>query len=294
MSVPPIAYQVASQAPHRGQFESDSAPCQSYNCGPTDAAFIDGYYHDRRLSIDAVRRLAVSQCQPTTADMVVTMLSRLGIPAAHAYGFTISGLNAIDVAHRPVAFAVRMLTIPDGYSGDGFDGNHWFVAAAKGIAYGVPSHLCMDSNAPASTGGFHWIPDSVLARAMYASATSTQTALRGEAVVPTYAKKLVVPTGTLVGHRLVVGPGTVTGWKVDRYTHKLTAPKPYPFARPSATGLAVMGSPGFWEVVPGPKAGLFGGYYLVAGHSGAFRVQRIYRQANGSLTYVSLPGLTAN
>jgi hypothetical protein len=167
------------EAPTRGQFDSTSGPCASYNCGPTDAAFVDGFYHDRKLSIAYVRSLAYSNCGPTNAAGVETMLDRLGVPSDQHYGTTVDLIKqVVRYRTRPIVFACLMSYIPDTYSKDSFNGAHWLVGCANSVdANGQTGVMVMDSNAPSSTGGFHFIPDWAISRA-----------LMGDSVIPRYAK----------------------------------------------------------------------------------------------------------
>lgn len=281
-----MTYARTLDAPTRQQFEpphlgycSDRTDWRAWNCGPTDAAFVDGYYHDRRLAIDPIRRLAVGECVATSARDVAKMLAGVGVPADPHYGTSLPYVKSI-IAYRsrPVIIAVNMAAIPDAYTHDAFNGDHWLVAAAATrYADGTPATTCMDSNSP--THPWCQIPDVYLSRAML-----------GDAVIPRSAK--VIGPATLIGWRLLVGPGTVTGWSVQRFTHRLYAPIVEHFDHYSGTGLATMGAPGFWHVLDRPNAGVYRDKYLVAGHSGLFVAQRVYRRADGSVYYQQTPSLT--
>lgn len=164
---------------------------------------MDGYYHDRRLSIAYVRSLAYSTCGATSAAGVETMLDRLSIASDHHYGTTIGLIKQIVAnRNRPVIFAVRMGLIPYTYSKDTFTGNHWLVACANSTdVYGQTGVTCMDPNAPSSTGAFHFLPDWAISRSLI-----------GDAVIPAYAKRIVAPTVYVhvkPGVNIRNGPGTL-------------------------------------------------------------------------------------
>ena len=85
-----------------------------------------------------------------------------------------------------------------------------------------------------------------------------------------------------LGWRCDVGPGIVTFYKVERYTHKLYAPR-FPKWDHVSHAPVAHGIPGFWMITQGGLTG----YYLVYGHSGiAFKIDGVYRLGNGSLSYV--------
>lgn len=267
------------QAPSRGQFEpplrgycSDRTDWRSWNCGPTCAAAVDGFYHDRRLDIDYVRRLAgIGECGPTGAASVQLMLDRLNVPADPHYGTTLSLVKQVVAKRtRPIIVAVRMGEIPDGYSGDTYDGNHWLEILANTVdANGQTGVTDMDSNAPSATGGFHFIPDWALARS-----------LMGDAVIPRYAKQL----DKQIGYRALVGPGTVTAWRVERYTYRLSDRQDGVW--PSQSWCLVdPGVRGFWLALNG----WYKGRYFVDSHTGGpVQIQRIYQRPDGSKYYKNI------
>lgn len=78
---------------------------------------------------------------------------------------------------------------------------------------------------------------------------------------------------TIVGYRALVGPGSVTFYRVARFTHTLYGPKSVGFSRAGGSPAPVAkGAKGFWMITAGPLTG----YYLVFGKSVPFQIQAIY------------------
>ena len=73
---------------------------------------------------------------------------------------------------------------------------------------------------------------------------------------------------TSVGLVAVVGPGKVSGFKIDRYTHKILSVKSATWARASLAGTVHQGIPGYYLCAQG----YYAGYYLIRGSSGPFVV----------------------
>ena len=76
------------------------------------------------------------------------------------------------------------------------------------------------------------------------------------------------PTGTF---KVTVGPGTVTGFHIARYTRAITGSKSGYWARASGAGTATSTLPGYYLI----QAGYYEGYYLISGKSGPFTLTRI-------------------
>lgn len=70
-------------------------------------------------------------------------------------------------------------------------------------------------------------------------------------------------TPTALSYRLSVTAGTYTLWHVERFTHRLYAPRQVTFSRTSSTPV-VHGAPGFWLTTDNKT---LAGYYWVAGKS---------------------------
>ena len=77
-----------------------------------------------------------------------------------------------------------------------------------------------------------------------------------------------LPNTATTGLVAVVGPGKVSGFKIDRYSHKITSVKSSTFARASLAGAVKQGIPGYYLCTQG----YFAGYYLIRGSSGPFVV----------------------
>jgi hypothetical protein len=177
-----MAYATTLDAPTRGQFEDPyRGGCwvgepgaqvftdyRAYDCGPTGVAYIDGCYNSRRLKIGYIRSLGAPECVGTSAPQVEKMLDALGLVSDQFPGPNLATIkNVVAGRRRPVLVAVRMGNIPPAYSGDSFTLNHWLVICANTTnAQGISGVVDMDSNAPASTGGYHFIPDWALENAL--------------------------------------------------------------------------------------------------------------------------------
>jgi hypothetical protein len=187
-----VVYTSPYSSPARYQWEANSAPSQSYNCGPTCVTKIAQFYRDTWYGIQATRRLAVSQdYRGTSANEQATMLSKRGV-AATVYRITsLAQLKSLlGSGRRPVLIGFLMSTIPAVYRDHPFLGWHAVTLLANAIAGGTSGIWVNDPNfsppggiRPDPDGGRKFYPDWVIANSI--NATSGVYA-----VVPNAAKTI--------------------------------------------------------------------------------------------------------
>lgn len=137
----------AIEAKPRYQWEDDSAPSQSDNCGPTCVAHILGYYHDNVPGIEHVRRTVTTCCHPCTYQQQADMLTAGGVPATCVNIDSLAELDdLLDSQRRPVILALYMANIPYSIRGHVFTGWHAVVCRKKVTRNGVVGYLINDPN----------------------------------------------------------------------------------------------------------------------------------------------------
>lgn len=179
----------------RYQWETNSAPSQSNNCGPTCAAAIAGFYNNNTPGIEATRRLVVGPYTPTTYVQQRDMLIRRGVPAA-IYNITSLGQlrSFVSGGQRPVTLFLNMGRIPASVRGHSFTGWHAVVCRGWGYHNGQRGFWINDPNfsppggvRPDPTGGNRFYSDSVL---QYAFVSNSQH----YALIPTNPKQTATST----------------------------------------------------------------------------------------------------
>lgn len=227
-----MTYTSALQVPKRRQWEANSLPYQSANCGPTSVSFIADYYKDRTHSINGTRNLVPLNLPTggTSATEQAAMLTARGVPAS-VKSPTAAELSAL-VATRPVIVGMLMGLVPAAIRGHSFLGVHAVAVRGNKTVNGVKGKVVMDPNfdyghTPDATNGFRFYPDSVV------EAARSGTRYR-RCVVPDKPKALrifaVIPAGGLIynapilaqAHVVATGPATLpyTGnTEGDDYTY---------------------------------------------------------------------------
>ena len=154
----------------RFQWETNSAPSQAYNCGPTCASRIAGFYNDNTPGIEATRRLVMACCRATTYQQQADMLTKRGVPSYLGNITSLGQLHAlVDSGRRPVILAVLMSRVPYSVRGHSFTGWHAIVCLTGTYHNGVRGFLINDPNfsAPGGyrtdpTGGKRFYSDAVI------------------------------------------------------------------------------------------------------------------------------------
>lgn len=142
-----MVYRLAQDAPARYQWEANSAPSQSWNCGPTCVTRIACYYRDTWLGIEATRKLVASPMTATNAWQQAEMLRKRGVPCSARE------INSLDEAHglvgggrRPILIGVQMLRVPASVRGHNFLGWHAIVLVVSVVRGGLRGFLVNDPN----------------------------------------------------------------------------------------------------------------------------------------------------
>lgn len=193
-----MVYTSAITSPARYQFESNSAPNQAYNCGPTVATAIAQFYRDQWYGIEATRNLATAaDYRGTSATEQGVMLAKRGVPNTVRYLNSVAELHAVtDSGRRPVLLGILMGRVPYQYRDHSFTGWHAVMIRGGGYLNGVRGFWIMDPNfnPPGSTysldpdRGKKWYPDWVMQTA-WANVTPRW------AVVPNAAKVIATTAG---------------------------------------------------------------------------------------------------
>jgi len=200
-----MAYTNALQAPKRYQWEANSEPSKSENCGPSAITFIAGFYRDTYYYIEATRRLVTGCCTPTNAWQQRDMLIKRGVPASvRSISSTAELHGLVDSGRRPVLIGVLMGRVPERYRDHPFMGWHAFTVMSGAWLNGERGFWVSDPNFSPSGGirpdpdrGQKFYPDWVM---QYAYINNSPR----WAVVPNSLK--AVPTTTLKGRGRVYGP----------------------------------------------------------------------------------------
>src|SRR6188768_2941968 len=112
-----MVYTSALTSPHRFQWEANSAPSQSYNCGPTCVSKIAQFYRDTWSGIEATRRLGVADdYRGTSCTEQGVMLAKRGVPNTVRQIDSIAELHSlVDTGRRPVLIGILMSRVPSNY-----------------------------------------------------------------------------------------------------------------------------------------------------------------------------------
>ena len=180
----------ATAATPRSQWESSSGSfdySQRFNCGPTCATFIAGYYHDGKPSIEHTRTLAgIPRGVPTTYQQQANMLGKRGIPAVLVDVLSLDHLERLVMdGRRPVILALEMGRVPYVTRGYSFSGWHSVVAVKRTTRNGVRGWVLRDPNFQLKSNVRRFYSDAVL---KYAFIDNWQS----WAIVPHEPKKLRV------------------------------------------------------------------------------------------------------
>lgn len=154
----------------RFQWETNSAPSQSNNCGPTCSSAIAGFYNNDTPGIEATRRLVVGPYVPTTYAQQRDMLVKRGVPAAIYNITSLAQLRTlVSGGVRPVTLFLYMGRIAASVRGHSFTGWHAVVCRGWGYHNGVRGFWINDPNfsppggvRPDPTGGNRFYSDAVL------------------------------------------------------------------------------------------------------------------------------------
>jgi hypothetical protein len=169
-----MVYTDASLSPARYQWEDNSAPSKSSNCGPACVTKIAQFYKDTWFGIEATRRLAAAPEVPTSAAQQCTMLIKRGVPASVRSVPSLSELHGlVDLGRRPSIIGVVMKRVPPNISDHSFPDMHALCVMSGGTRDGVRGFWINDPNfsppggiRPDPDKGRKWYPDWVLQTAM--------------------------------------------------------------------------------------------------------------------------------
>lgn len=158
-----MVYDNSLQAPPRFQFEANSGSTyqsQVYNCGPSCATFIAGFYNDSWYQIETTRRLVTGCCDPTTAHEQAQMLTERGVQADVQ---AIESMGELDTVladgMRPIVMGIQMSRVPASVRDHNFTGWHAVTILRKARnAMGKSGYIVMDPNF-SPPGGYRPDPD---------------------------------------------------------------------------------------------------------------------------------------
>jgi len=169
-----VVYTDASLSPARYQWEANSAPSQSANCGPACVTKIAQFYKDTYYEIEATRKLGAPPLVATTAAQQLVMLIKRGVPASLRSVKTLNELHGlVDLGRRPSIIGVVMSRVPPVFRDHAFPDMHALCVTAGETRNGVRGFWINDPNfsppggiRPDPDGGRKWYPDSILQAAM--------------------------------------------------------------------------------------------------------------------------------
>lgn len=142
-----MTYSYAYAAPKRFQWETNSAPSQSENCGPTCITQIAGFYKDRSYGIESTRRLIAAPQTPTHAWQQRDMLIARGVPATVRVIESLAELHGlVDTGRRPVLIGLLDSRVPDGVRGHPFEGWHAVTVLGRAVVNGQNGFWITDPN----------------------------------------------------------------------------------------------------------------------------------------------------
>jgi len=202
----------ATQSTKRFQWEDNSKSSQSWNCGPTCATFIAGYYRGYFYGIEKTRLLIAPPQTATSCIQQRDMLNARGVPSTVKQLNTLAEMHSlVDSGRRPIIVGIQMSRVPSNYRDHPFLGWHAVVVMSGATNNGVRGFWVNDPNFSPAGGirpdpdrGMKWYPDWVM-QAAFLNNTPRWT------VVPNAAKPLpVAPSiGNGRGHVLTPPPGGV-------------------------------------------------------------------------------------
>lgn len=157
-----MPYDKATDAPARFQFESNSAPSQSANCGPTCVVKIAQYYMDTWWGIEATRRTisgmgpyyvngrwvwGAPAYMPTSPAQQRDMLSKRGVASTIIRIDSLYQMRQIVAGgRRPILIGLYMARVPYNYRDHPFTGWHAVVVMDTAVVGGTSGFWVMDPN----------------------------------------------------------------------------------------------------------------------------------------------------
>ena len=131
-----MVYTTTTQHPSNSQYDSDSAPNQPYNCGPTTVTNSVKFMVDKDYGIEATRNLVTSRNgNGTTTSERKAMFGKRGVPADVLH-LSVSEVRAKLNGKKTFDMALLMSKIPLSIRKRPFSGSHSVEAIAKGIKDG--------------------------------------------------------------------------------------------------------------------------------------------------------------
>lgn len=188
-----MVYTSALSAVPRFQFDSTSGSLeysQKYNCGPTCATMIAGFYKDAYYGIETTRRLVTGAGKPTTYTEQRDMLIKRGVPATLVSISSLTQLRSyVGSGRRPVILGVEMWKVPAYVRDHPFLG--WHAVTVLGVASGGfwvndPNFSPIGGYRPDPDKGHKFWPDWVMQSAFV-------DAVNSPCILPNSAKVIYTP-----------------------------------------------------------------------------------------------------
>lgn len=149
----PFAIEPTEPAP-KSQYASDSAPNQSYNCGPTTVVNAVAYHRDTVYGIEDTRNLATSRNYTgTSTSERKVMLDRRGVPSSVRH-LSVAEVKGLLNGRRAFDMALLMGRIPFSIRVRPFAGAHSVEGIAKGYAT-CPVHRVKEPGIWVNNPDFH-------------------------------------------------------------------------------------------------------------------------------------------
>jgi len=175
-----------TQVNPNSQYDSDSAPNQNWNCGPTTVTNVLKFHKDRDFPIEATRNLATSQNGTgTTSGQRKIMMEKRGLASAVRY------INATQVRQllngkRAFEISLLMSMIPLSIRKRPFAGSHSVMAESKGYRNGQRGIWVKNPDFHRSRGepSRYFYPDKYWIPAFHALGKNWLGRTGGWAVVP--------------------------------------------------------------------------------------------------------------
>lgn len=273
-----MPYASAYAAPKRFQWESNSAPSQSWNCGPTCITQMVQFYRDTWYGIEATRLLVTRSYTPTNSWQQRDMAIRRGVPATVRWIDTLAELHGlVDSGRRPTLIGIEMIRVPSAVRGHPFTGWHALLVLGRAYVNGVDGFWVTDPNF-SPPGGIR--PDPQKGTRFYSDAVMQYAFIGGSsryAVVPDSLKAITSITQYVKFNSGVNGVNLRTAPDARKDNVYATAwsdadPKPNGIVRPS----------GQWVGNTGARRTLYG---TVQGADG-YTYNRLRLKGTGLYTYV--------
>lgn len=204
-----MAYTTATTSPHRFQWETNAAPSQSSNCGPTCVTKIAQFYRDTWFGIQATRNLVTyDRYRGTSATEQALMLGKRGVPNLVMRIDSLTALKQIVASgRRPVVIGVYMARVPAAYRDHPFLGWHAITVMGTGSVNGIGGFWVNDPNFSPAGGirpdpdrGRKFYPDWVMQNAFINNSPRWAVVPKAAKVVATSSGSLVVRAGAKIRH----------------------------------------------------------------------------------------------